>query len=59
MVTEDTTYAIDPEFAFYGPMGFDIGALIGNFYLSYYSQEGHKTDENNRIEYKQWILDTV
>jgi 5-methylthioribose kinase len=20
---------IDPEFAFYGPMGFDIGAIIG------------------------------
>ena len=26
MVTEEDTRAIDPEFAFYGPMGFDIGA---------------------------------
>ena len=30
MVTEIETRVIDPEFAFYGPMGFDIGAVIGN-----------------------------
>jgi 5-methylthioribose kinase len=34
MVTESETYAIDPEFAFYGPMGFDIGALLGNLSCS-------------------------
>ena len=27
---EDDTRVIDPEFAFYGPMGFDVGKLIGN-----------------------------
>ena len=43
MVTEKETYVIDPEFAFYGPMGFDIGALIGNLYLAYFSQSGHET----------------
>jgi len=31
MVNEDQTYVIDPEFAFVGPFGFDIGALIANF----------------------------
>ncbi|MCZ6675076.1 MAG: S-methyl-5-thioribose kinase, partial [Verrucomicrobia bacterium] len=30
MTNEEETYVIDPEFAFYGPMGFDIGAFIGN-----------------------------
>src|SRR5437773_843851 len=28
MVTEGSTVVIDPEFAFYGPMGFDLGAVI-------------------------------
>ena len=27
MVTESETRVIDPEFAFYGPMGFDVGAV--------------------------------
>ena len=34
MVTESATMVIDPEFAFYGPMGFDIGAVIGNLLMS-------------------------
>ena len=34
MVTESETKVIDPEFAFYGPMGFDIGAVLGNLVMS-------------------------
>ncbi|HBY26973.1 MAG TPA: S-methyl-5-thioribose kinase, partial [Bradyrhizobium sp.] len=34
MVTESETKVIDPEFAFYGPMGFDIGAVIGNLLMA-------------------------
>ena len=34
MVTEGSTVVIDPEFAFYGPMGFDIGAVIANLLMS-------------------------
>ena len=35
MVTENETRVIDPEFAFYGPMGFDLGAVIANLLMSY------------------------
>ena len=34
MVTESETRVIDPEFAFYGPMGFDVGAIIVNLLLA-------------------------
>ncbi|GAB2215689.1 hypothetical protein Droror1_Dr00020084 [Drosera rotundifolia] len=30
IVTQDSTQVIDPEFAFDRPMGFDIGAFLGN-----------------------------
>ncbi|MFP3340817.1 phosphotransferase, partial [Micrococcus sp. SIMBA_131] len=33
-VTEGSTKVIDPEFAFYGPAGFDVGAFIANITLS-------------------------
>lgn len=59
MVTERETYAIDPEFAFYGPMGFDVGALIGNLYLAYFSQTGHETAPSRRDPYRDWILRTI
>ena len=42
MVTKNDTKVIDPEFAFYGPMGFDIGALIANLLMSFFSQTGHE-----------------
>jgi len=49
------TFVIDPEFAFYGPMGFDIGAIIANLFLNYVSQRGH----NNSPGYDEWILEQV
>lgn len=39
-VTTESTKVIDPEFAFFGPMGFDIGAVIGNLLLNYVAQPG-------------------
>ncbi|KAJ4805564.1 Methylthioribose kinase [Rhynchospora pubera] len=59
MVTTDSTQVIDPEFGFYAPMGFDIGAFLGNLVLSYFSQEGHATETNDRKAYKDWILNTI
>ena len=59
MVTPAETYAIDPEFAFYGPMGFDVGALIGNLYLAYFSQNGHEAKPGERDGYRDWILQTI
>lgn len=31
---EDGIKVLDPEFAFYGPMGYDIGNIIGNLFFS-------------------------
>jgi len=57
MVSEDDTRVIDPEFAFYGPIGFDLGAFFGNLLLSWYSQPGHATSNDDRLVYQEWILD--
>lgn len=48
MVTHDSTQVIDPEFAFYGPMGFDVGAFIGNLILAFFAQDGHANQEDDR-----------
>jgi 5-methylthioribose kinase len=56
MVTENDSRVIDPEFAFYGPIGFDLGAFFGNLLLSWYSQPGHATPDDDRVAYQEWIL---
>jgi 5-methylthioribose kinase len=57
MVTEQDTRVIDPEFAFLGPIGFDLGAFFGNLLLSYYSQPGHATAADDRRSYQEWVLE--
>ncbi len=59
MVNQTDTYVIDSEFAFYGPMGFDVGALIGNLFLSYASHEVRTPDETERAAFRRYLTDTV
>ncbi|XP_020237094.1 methylthioribose kinase [Cajanus cajan] len=59
MVTPQSTQIIDPEFAFYGPMGFDIGAFLGNLILAFFAQDGLLDQSNDRKAYKEWILQTI
>jgi 5-methylthioribose kinase len=59
MVTSDDTRIIDGEFAFYGPMGFDLGAVIGNLLMNYFSQDGHASADGPREAYGEWVLETA
>jgi 5-methylthioribose kinase len=55
MLNQKETYVIDPEFAFVGPFGFDIGALIANLINAYISHFYRSEDE----VYQAWILETI
>src|SRR5882724_11641028 len=59
MVTQSETLVIDPEFAFYGPMGFDIGAVLGNIIMSYLASSGHEQSPGERRSFEAWVLDIV
>jgi 5-methylthioribose kinase len=59
MVTESQTRVIDPEFAFYGPMGFDLGAIIGNLIMSFLASAGHERAPGERRSFEAWVLDTI
>ena len=59
MVSENDTKVIDPEFAFYGPMGFDVGALLANLLMNFFSQNGHENNSGERKEFKKWILNLI
>ncbi|WP_027142237.1 S-methyl-5-thioribose kinase [Mesorhizobium sp. WSM3626] len=58
MVTDQETRMIDPEFAFYGPMAFDIGMLLANFWMSFFSQRGHE-QKGKRDAMRAYLLDVV
>jgi 5-methylthioribose kinase len=57
MVTAGDTRVIDPEFALYGPIGFDLGAFLGNLLLNAFAQPGHATAADDRRGQQDWVLD--
>ncbi|MGJ4893486.1 MULTISPECIES: S-methyl-5-thioribose kinase [unclassified Bradyrhizobium] len=59
MVTDTETKVIDPEFAFYGPMGFDVGAVLANLLMAYFASEGHEQRAGEREHFEGWVLAAV
>ena len=57
MSTDTDSRVIDPEFAQYGPMGFDIGMLTANYLMAYFSQPAHRGDDLG--PYQEWILSVI
>jgi 5-methylthioribose kinase len=57
MATADEVRVIDPEFAQYGPFGFDIGMLVANYLMAYFSQPAHRGSDLN--DYQDWLLAVV
>lgn len=58
-ISETSMKVIDPEFAYYGPIGFDIGAVIANLLLNYAGQHGLQKDPGERAAYREYLLATV
>lgn len=56
-VTKDSTKVLDPEFAFYGPIGYDLGNVIGNMFFAW--ANASVVDGNNAAEFMKWIADTI
>ncbi|MWC26937.1 S-methyl-5-thioribose kinase [Paenibacillus sp. MMS18-CY102] len=58
-ITPESTKVIDPEFAYYGPMGFDIGAVIANLLLNFAAQEHWSADADARARYRSGLLTMI
>lgn len=55
MINEKETYVIDPEFAFVGPFGFDVGALLANLANNYI----HHSVVTKDKDFQEWLLVTI
>lgn len=58
-VKEDSTKVIDPEFAFYGPAGYDIGNVIANLTFAYVHGKYTISDEAARADYLSYLEETI
>ena len=58
-VNQESTKVIDPEFAFFGPIAYDVGALMANLVMNYLSTDAWVEDEAKKKEHLDWLLDTT
>jgi 5-methylthioribose kinase len=55
----DETKIFDAEFAFVGPMAFDIGLLVGNILINYVSWSGKDDPANAIRDYRDYLIETI
>lgn len=55
-INETGIRIIDPEFAFYGPIGYDVGNVIGNLFFSFANKV---VMEPNHTDFISWIKRTI
>ena len=55
-VNESGIKVIDPEFAFYGPMGYDVGNVVGNLFLAYANAYWTKPEN---ADFLSWLQNTI
>ncbi|AOT06467.1 S-methyl-5-thioribose kinase [Pseudoalteromonas luteoviolacea] len=58
-VSAQATKFIDPEFGFFGPIGFDLGSFIGNLLLNYCAQNGRIIETPKRRDVQSYLLSTI
>lgn len=58
-ITPESTKVIDPEFAYYGPMGFDIGAVLANLLLHYAAQTHWSSEAAARSSRRAYLTETI
>lgn len=58
-IKEDSMKVIDPEFAFYGPAGYDVGNVVANLTFAYVNGRFTIEDEQERNEFLQFIKTTI
>lgn len=58
-INQNHTFVFDPEFAFYGPMGYDIGNIIANMLFVWANADATIADAEQQADYKTWVEITI
>lgn len=58
-INEEHTFVFDPEFAFFGPMGYDIGNVLANLFFAWCSGDADSSSPAEKEEFCRWCLNTI
>ncbi len=58
-INKEHTYVFDPEFAFYGPMGYDVGNIIANMFFAWANGDATIEDAAEKEKFCGWVIDCI
>lgn len=58
-INKDHTYFFDPEFAFYGPMGYDVGNVIANLFFAWANGNAVIKDQTAKRRFCNWCISSI
>jgi 5-methylthioribose kinase len=58
-VMEGSTMVLDPEFAFYGPIGYDVGNVIANLVFAWANAKVTMQDGSDKKTFMDWLEKTI
>lgn len=58
-INKEHTFVFDPEFAFFGPMGYDSGNIIANIFFAWANGNATITDPGEKKAFCGWCIDTI
>ncbi|WP_369901266.1 S-methyl-5-thioribose kinase [Bacillus manliponensis] len=58
-VRKNSTKVIDPEFAFYGPMGYDVGNIVANLMFAWVNADAIMEAGDRKDSYIAWLEKTI
>lgn len=58
-IKKDGIKVFDPEFAFYGPSGYDLGNVIAHLIFALAHSQAENKDDESRATFYEWIITSV
>ncbi|SET25268.1 5'-methylthioribose kinase [Natronincola peptidivorans] len=58
-IKKDSTKVIDPEFAFYGPIGYDVGNVVANLMFAWANGDATIENPTEKERYLSWLEETI
>ena len=58
-INKEHTYVFDPEFAFFAPMGYDIGNVIANMFFAWCNGDATIEDPEEKEKFCGWTLNAI
>ncbi len=59
LINQNHTFVFDPEFAFFGPMGYDIGNVLANLFFAWANGNATIQDQEKRLGFCGWCMCTI